>query len=575
MVMQRKRVAKGAATMQLGEILIAVMMLMFFVLLLTSALSAFSGTEQGVVKLNAELLRSKLGEACSFGKSSIDRLSFPQGTPYPTAAHRAIDIPGFLPRAYIKVTGDPKYVIYYETFPIGEAVGWEVYHDFDYRIIAPFDNGQQSGNQETFENKLYKNKDSYVAKVLDSTDKAGIKSSSKEPPKVIVNNIILTSELNPIPNEEPRQFTPKISRSGDWKFKTQENGNIRAVNGDNIFGFSSYSLLTSREQTSLKYRSCGDNYLCIKTPEGVERLRLPESCGNQKLEYIQLEYDNRNLLLGNIALGGAVVGAGVLVPKAALAIVSVSPIAAAKFAATAAGKGLIFAFTSPIKTAVISAAAAAGLTVATATAGYALGKFLSLFLSYKASDFYLASPCALNKVQIEKVSCDTLCKKWMKYPLYDVVVDSKGERRYEHTGDHYQCIENIEGAAGASMQGPTGSCLKVKVQSSPEGFCWTADPTKGTASGIFEKITNFETQAVASVFGFTPVKDSALYIKEPPAIALKPQEVSEGVLSATKDFVERRYTWSWPGGEIPQESSEGLKCDPLACPASNPNCCTA
>ena len=549
---------KGAAIPQLSEILIMVLMLLFFLLLLTSVFSAFGSNEQGVVRLNAELLRSKMGEACSLlatgsGSVRIDRLSFPQNTPYPTAAHRLIDVPGFLAKTYIKLTADPKYVLYYEAFPVGEAVGWEVYHDFDYRIIAPFDYSKRAGSDDgpinyiDFEREEYKGERSFVTLVKEAADKKGIKSSSTTVPlSVVVNNIILNSQLNPIPNEDPRQFAAaKISRSGEWKRLETENTDTKAKEGDNTFEFSSYVLLTALEKTSLKYRSCGDNSLCLKTADGVERLKLPQSCDN--IKYVQLEYDARNLLAGNtIAIGGAaiIVGGAAAAGPGAIAVTAGG---AAKAAGLALARGIVFSVTNPIKTAIISLAASVGLTAATATAGYALGKYLSFFLSYKSSDFYLASPCIAQGIEIQKVSCQTLCNKWMSYPLYEVTANNRGERQYVKAGDHYQCMENIDGVQNLNVSGPQGDCLKVKVKNTPEGFCWTADPTKGFNNGFFESLSNWETQTVASIFGFTPVKDSALYIDSTPAIALKPSASPELSLGAIKDFLERRYTWSWPG----------------------------
>lgn len=552
---------KGAAIPQLMEILIMVLMLLFFLLLLTSIFSAFGSNEQGVVRLNAELLRSKMGEACSLlatgsGSVKIERLSFPQSTPYPTAAHRLVDIPGFLARTYIKLTGDPKYVLYYEAFPAGEAVGWEFYHGFDYRIIAPFDYSKYSGQAAgtipftDFESQMYKGERSHLRRVQEAAEQKGVKPSGQEPLPVLVNNIILTSALNPVPNEEPKQFAAvKVSRSGEWKHLIAENTQTKAKERDNAFEFSSYSLLTPLEKTALKYRSCGDNSLCLKTPDGVERLSLPQSCSD--IQYVQLEYDARNLLAGNaITVGGATlitVGGAAAISAASPGAIVVGVGGAAKAATAAAARGLVFTLLNPIKATILGAAASLGLAAATATVGYVVGKYASFFLAYKASDFYLASPCIANDIEIQKVSCQTLCNKWMSYPLYEVTVNSRGERQYNSVDTHYQCVENIDGGEKAVSAPPAGDCLKVKIKSTPDGFCWTADPTKGFTNGFFEKITNWETQTVASFFGFTPVKDSALYIEGTSSIALKPATVSEISFSSIKDFLERRYTWSWPG----------------------------
>ncbi len=554
---------KGAATPQLTEILIMVLMLLFFVMLLTSILSAFGGNEYASVRLNAELLRSKMGEACSLlatgsGSVKIDRLSIKQTTPYPTAAHRLIDIPGFLARTYIKLTGDPKYVLYYEAFPIGEAVGWEVYHDFDYRIIAPFDYSKQAGsdsgpiNYIDFEREMYKGERSLVKQIQESADKAGVKATGTEPIKIIVNNIVLTSQLNPIPNEEPRQFAAaKISRSGEWKDLVSDNTNTRAKERDNTFEFSSYSLLTALEKTALKYRSCGDNSLCLKTANGVERLALPQSCGD--IKYVQLEYENRAVLLGDVkVIGGAavLVGAGYVAGAAGVT-------AAIGNVVRVSASGVTKIVSKIVRYPILGGAAAA-------LAGNWLienvfGPLFKNFLAYKSSDFYLASPCIAQDIEIQKVTCQSLCSKWMSYPIYDVTVNSRGERQYIKAGDHYQCIENIDGVQNANVQGPQGNCLKVLVKSSPEGFCWTADPTKKISGLSLSTFSDFQTQSLAWLFGFTPVKNSNLYVQgSQPSIALKPKSAVETGLTSIDDFLERRYIWSWPGS--------GEKIKPLTAP---------
>lgn len=539
------REKKGStAIMQLFEILLMALLLLAFLVLVTSLLSAFTGGEEGVVKLNTELLRAKISDACSLRTTAeIRRLAIPQSTPYPTAAHRLFDFPGFLARAHIKVTGDPKYVLYYEAFPAGEAVGWEVYHDFDYRIVAPFEypTREQTINFVDFERELYSGSRSHVEKSREAAGRAGVQPTSQTGQvAVIANNIMLSSQLNPIANQEPKTFSPgNIPRAGEWKEKTTDRGgNIIAAAGDNKFEFSSYTLLTSLEQTALKYRSCGENYLCLKTQDGVERFALPESCDNRKLEYIQLEYDNRAVLTANVAAGVVGIGIGVCAFYTAGACITVPAIAAGKLSLA------VSRFLSRIPGGTI----AGGAAVATAAffMEKAVGKLLQAFLAYKASDFYLASPCIVENVEIQQVECGSLCRNWMKYPLYEVFVDGNGERKYRVAGEHYQCIDSIEGSA-AGVQAPQGACLRVKIKSSTEGFCWTADPTKKISATYLQGFTDFQTRAVASFIGFTPVKDASLYIQNPAGVVLKPKDAAEKSLIPLKDWFERRYTWGWPG----------------------------
>src|SRR3989338_8757295 len=99
---------------------IDIVLILFSLLLLKAILGNFSPDRQ-IAMLNTELLRSKMDEACLNGQATMDKFSLPQ--PKPTQLWGISDV---LPRFAINVLGDPHYVLYYEAFPPGEGIGWEV-----------------------------------------------------------------------------------------------------------------------------------------------------------------------------------------------------------------------------------------------------------------------------------------------------------------------------------------------------------------------------------------------------------------------------------------------------------------
>ena len=119
-----------------GIYLVMQMVLIVILLgLILYLLSTIPSNEQ-VARLNVELLRSKINEACVRGignKVTLEGFSLQQVKP------SKVVVVNLLAAYRIKGLGDPDFLLYYEAFPIGEGLGWEVYQSngLGYRIFAP------------------------------------------------------------------------------------------------------------------------------------------------------------------------------------------------------------------------------------------------------------------------------------------------------------------------------------------------------------------------------------------------------------------------------------------------------
>src|SRR3989338_522510 len=192
--------------------------------------------------LNTELLRSKMDEACLNGQATMDKFSLPQ--PKPTQLWGISDV---LPRFAINVLGDPHYVLYYEAFPPGEGIGWEVYSNFPERYIATFD----ARNYDELKDKLKKvgdkieggDADTFIAKMREYENAVTGSGGSFTEKNTLVSNIVLNEYMNVIPTEEPESGTQFLK--GD-----EIKGSLGAPSENNpdFFEFSEYyTKLTKQE----------------------------------------------------------------------------------------------------------------------------------------------------------------------------------------------------------------------------------------------------------------------------------------------------------------------------------------
>ncbi len=281
-------------------VVIDIVLLLLTLGLLIKSLGLVFNPDKQIVTFNTEFLKSKIDYACQHPNemSSLSKFAFPQPTP-----SKLLGASDFLAQFSIagSKSADPHYVLYYEAFPVGEAVGWEVYHsNFDSRIVVPF-------YYTNFSEKFTENGKPKIGKYITGDDVKGFFEEMKDytntieieaatkgielkktKKPILFNNIILSGSLNVLPQETPTPPTKDISsfvsgegNAGKW---------MTLGSNDRKFEFSDYLGLSDEERTYLKYRPCGDNSLCLKTRDGVEAIQLSEACRGK---YFQLFYDAR------------------------------------------------------------------------------------------------------------------------------------------------------------------------------------------------------------------------------------------------------------------------------------------
>ncbi|MBI4014554.1 MAG: hypothetical protein HY365_01230 [Candidatus Aenigmarchaeota archaeon] len=214
--------------------------------LLVSIIFAVKPYDQ-ITFATAETLRSALNEACFYGKPiELQNVALPETGM--TFLHQAM--------LSIIQKGDPSYLIYYEQFPVGEAISWETYLNgkMNDRIFT-----QMSGQSFTTEQ----------AAAFRST----ITAPGGAAVDVIINNVKLATGLNMLTLEPPKDKKSPVT--GEWKN-------------------DEYYLLNYQPdalgKTSAKYMSCGDGNLCVKTKSGIYAYPLKECKG--VIDYIQLINNN-------------------------------------------------------------------------------------------------------------------------------------------------------------------------------------------------------------------------------------------------------------------------------------------
>jgi hypothetical protein len=268
-----------------GWIAVEIIILVIATVAFVKMVNAVWNPDKQITYSNVQNLASKMNEACLTGKTvTLSDFSMPQ--PKPSKMFGAIDI---LIKMALNLGGDPQYVLYYESFPPGEAIGWETYQNMNYRVVAPIDD-----NSITDLKRGLTLSDSYkfIIKVgKDATDKTKeIEASLPEDqrsevvaPEVVIPNIILDNEQmsGKVMEEKPYNFPGTL---GQWEFN---NGN-----NEDYYQFNQYGTLGVLYKSLVKYRACGANSLCMKTREGVYKFPLNYCAG--KIQMVQLMYKNTN-----------------------------------------------------------------------------------------------------------------------------------------------------------------------------------------------------------------------------------------------------------------------------------------
>lgn len=500
-------------------------------------LTGFNPYDQ-IAVANTERLRGAINEACVFDRAvKLSSFELKQNKPSLTWIFT------ILPRWMIRSAGDPNYMIYYEAFPPGEAIGWEAYQDFNKRLIVSIPdtwNGRSTNGMGGLE----------VQSFIDETYKDYITPRPNDLVDVIiVSNIILSGDFRSdylLRSASGKGGGPVEDSTGAKAFfafggwKNADPTTKLPGAGDAEFKFSNYLGLSNLEKTSIKYIACGDNSLCLKTRSYVKRYPLAEECKDAKAMMLVYAADGEFTDL----MKATGYGAG------ALTILALTPIAA--------GTG------------------GTGLTVSLGTTTYlgykALDKFLTFELAYKISDFSVVSPCKLEGLEIIESSCLTdteleglknvsgdysLCQEAVKSTLYEYVSGTGILSKIEK-GEHYTCLEKI-GGSSVAIQNPvtfTGGdkCIQIKTTKPKQDYCWTPDPYKEFPSnwGSFFKEFFFSLQSLRQLdvwaFGLTPITTSTDYFSNDGStgVILKPtgQELAKG--ETLFQTLKRAWWWGWP-----------------------------
>ena len=180
----------------------------------------------------------------------------------------------------IRTVGDPDFVLYYEMFPPGEAISWELYHDFEPHAITVLPDGYDGKDLSALEDFIKKSDDTALEKLAKEDPSKNIAHVP-----VLVANIELNPDMDPTTGKKIGQNDKEgFFGLGEW---------LDLQTGERIFRFTNYIALSEMNKTLVKYVACGPNSLCLKTPQGVYTFALPECAGKIiDVRYKRTSYTN-------------------------------------------------------------------------------------------------------------------------------------------------------------------------------------------------------------------------------------------------------------------------------------------
>jgi len=526
----------GVFNLEDVEELIFIMMSLVFLLmgvfLIGSIImSAYNPYDQ-ITFANVEKLRSAINEACFTGGTVKLSFEMPQNAPSGFVSSMFTIIPSWV----MRTGGDPNYVLYYESFPPGEAIGWEVLHNYvENRLIVPLPENKEGLTFEEVKNYAKGVFDEFKLRAPDAVVDA-----------VVINNIILddTYRSDFVISRETKITT---STTADELFiagRTEEGDEKRGFFGygkweGDTYKFTNYLGLSPLEKTMIKYQPCGAHSLCLKTRNGVYKFPL-DMC--QDIKKIDLIYDARG--------------------------------SAQDLLKIAVGEVEIIGFIKGLFSKFFPGFLSKTILIGGVTRGLDnfVGGFLSYYVAFKYSDFNIASPCTIHEAYVYEHVCEQYntgfysCRKIQLYPLYEY--DDNGKLKYVKEGNnvayHQVCLEKL----GQLLDKPqdfesTGKCVSMYLGDTsnflgvttsykkPDGFCWTPDPYKeGINKDYFDLFfiptMDAFTQAFTRLFGLTPIRESTAYIASKNIFVMSPTKPTAERGENLFEALERRFSWSWP-----------------------------
>lgn len=572
---------------------LSLMFLLLGVVLIASiVMSTFNPYEQ-IAVANARKLAAIMNQACVSQGGSPIGFQFDLSQNVPVASNFLTVLPKWLMRNY----GDPNYVLYYESFPPGEAIGWEVYHKFDNRLYVILD--------ESFDGAGIQKVQDYIE---GSQGKEGLKQkfSRENPAKqlegVVVANLVLNDFYRGITVEKQdtsKQKTEELlgekskfgggggtgggGASGSFESSKElffgfgtwdsaqksKDGKPTALDQEDYFRFKNYQALPTVQKTLIKYQSCGPYALCLKTRSGIYRFPL-NACKNNNIKAVQLVYDARNRkavygVLGVFVLASFIpVGAAGAGGTTQLVLPGMGKIAGSSAGAVSLLSKVVGVIKPVIKQTgkFVWKHPLIGGSLASEGIFNVAESLLSAMLSMKSGNLVLASPCHITDAQVVVTSCKDAaipnswdykpCSGYIKYPIFNVDKETEkltAARNGERIIYHYECADKIATKPGEETipnlaHIDNEQCIQLRVYEKPNNFCWTSDPS---ASSIAEW-SNADTIGLAKALDFTPVRFGVEYIKSDgpvPTIVLTPTRTEE--LDAFLTAWGRRFSWGWPG----------------------------
>src|SRR3989338_11118823 len=279
-----------------GWIVVELVILVIMIFTIWKAVAALLTPDLQVAMLNTEILRADINEVCRTDLP-VYMQGFSLTQPRPT---KFAGLTTILPRFSINSAGDPNYLLYYESFPGGEGVGWELYSGYQYRLLTPFVSNSQGlqnpgdiitgSDAEEFMQRLAQYVEFANSDFKQNAKDSGINVVDND---VLINNIVLSDSLGVFPEKpSPAGVLNRNEKDrgslGKWQTpESTEYDNVNKIN--NFYKFDSLLTQSLLERSLIKYRPCGENALCLKTRDGVYKYPLSPEC--KDIKNIELVYD--------------------------------------------------------------------------------------------------------------------------------------------------------------------------------------------------------------------------------------------------------------------------------------------
>ncbi|HLD83409.1 MAG TPA: hypothetical protein VI979_00985 [archaeon] len=421
---------KGLSTfMSIGMVLvIALVMLIAGVFFVMTVFADAKPVDQ-IAFGNVEKLRAAIDQAC-FEYRGAPKEYTVKGFSLPDSRPKFL----FQAAANIAINADPQYLLYYENFPPGEAISWETYHNDKITNPRAFGFMGRKEDGSWYDSMTQADIESFVEKT-----RADVQTNTgKKDFTLVISNVVLSPNLDML-NMEPLSPGGSLKPvSGTVKSKTDN------TNGGNTFVL--YDTLDIPNKTSVKYFSCGEGNLCVKTQFGVQSFPI-DHCS----------------------------------------------------AANGIGIGIDSIEMIPIR----SNQGTGGLGVGGAAADLATDLLGEDNHDRAQSNLYLFSPCQPKEIKVKIDTCS--CQHVMEYPLYQYNPDSKTFNKI--SGNRQLCVDAIDNSLLKSASAKPEKCVKIELIDRQDGGCYSQSKVQENAKVVAQDaiLVTTELGDHLSLWRFSPV----------------------------------------------------------------------